>query len=660
MSDPAYRVLARKYRPVDFDGLIGQEVLVRTLSNAIAAGRLAQAYVLTGVRGVGKTTTARILARAFNCIGEDGQGGPTVRPCGVCEHCKAIAEDRHVDVVEMDAASNNSVDNIREIVEASRYRPASARYKIYILDEVHMLSNAAFNALLKTLEEPPPHLKFIFATTEIRKVPVTVLSRCQRFDLRRVDAAELAEHFAGIAEKESVTVEPTALTLIARAADGSVRDGLSLMDQAIALSDGNVREEQVRDMLGLADRGVVFDLAEALLQGDVTGALAVTERMHAAGADPAVILNDLLELTHWLTRLKIEPGAATDALMPEAERARGAEMAEPLSLPVLARLWQLLLKGVGELGQAPSPRLALEMVLIRTAYAANLPSPAELVTKLQDGSAGAMPAAAAASGSAPPRQPQAVGAMPVPAAEFRPPPPSPPPQAPASVPLSTQKPVQRPELAKAPAIAEAATGQERTETAEQAPVIADRGESGPDDVPEGFDDEAPPMEFDEPPPFEAAMERLPVPSGFREFVTMLEQRKIEPLLTARLRTQVRPVSFETGAVALALEPGADPEILNGLRNLLNRLFGSDWSVTRAALADSQTVAEATAAEETAERDALMAHPLVQAALDTFPGATVGHIRHRPIADPDDWTATIPPPPDEMLTGDELEDEEDEQ
>ena len=644
MSDPAYRVLARKYRPVDFDGLIGQEVLVRTLSNAIAAGRLAQAYVLTGVRGVGKTTTARILARAFNCIGEDGQGGPTVKPCGVCEHCKAIAADRHVDVVEMDAASNNSVDNIREIVEASRYRPASARYKIYILDEVHMLSNAAFNALLKTLEEPPPHLKFIFATTEIRKVPVTVLSRCQRFDLRRVDAAELADHFGKIAAQENITFEPAALTLLARAADGSVRDGLSLMDQAIALSDGNVREEQIRDMLGLADRGVVFDLAEALLRGDVTGALAVTERMHAAGADPAVILGDLLELTHWLTRLKIEPGASTDALMPEAERARGGAMAEPLSLPVLARLWQLLLKGVGELGQAPSPRLALEMVLIRTAYAANLPNPADLVKQLQETGSTGRPAAP--RDAPPPSVPQAVGAMPVPAAEFRPPPapqPSPAPRpagmakaglAREAAPADRPPPPYEPRASEPDAMRDDSAGM----TADDSYLDADFGE---------------PLSYEE-----AELERLPLPATFRDFVQLLERRKIEPLLTARLRTQVRPAAFAMGSVTLALEPGTDPDLLGGLRTLLNRLFGGDWAVNRVPSADSQTVAEAVKGEEAAEREAILTHPLVQAALDTFPGATVGPIRHRPIIDPDDWTATIPPPPDEAISGEDYDDEDD--
>jgi len=608
MSDPVYRVLARKYRPVDFDGLIGQDVLVRTLSNAIAAGRLAQAYILTGVRGIGKTTTARILARAFNCVGPDGQAGPTVKPCGVCEHCVAIAEDRHVDVVEMDAASNNSVDNIREIVDASRYRPASARYKIYILDEVHMLSNAAFNALLKTLEEPPPHLKFIFATTEIRKVPVTVLSRCQRFDLRRVDSADLAEHFGRIASLEQVSVEPAALSLLARAADGSVRDGLSLMDQAIALSDGTVGEAQIRDMLGLADRGVVFDLAEALLEGDVQGALAVTGHMHAVGADPAVILNDLLELTHWLTRLKIEPGAATDALMPEAERARGAAMAEPLTLPVLARLWQLLLKGIGELNQAPSPRLALEMVLIRTAYAANLPSPAELVKQLQEGGAAAPPIGRTPSA---PAEPQAVGAMPVPAADFRPP--EPPPMPPVEVPPA--EPVSEAEVAY---------------------------------------DAVPPLE--EFPSAEAPLECLPAPDSFRALVTMLEQRRVEPLLTARLRTQVRPVRFETGTVELALEPGADPDLLAALRTLLHRLYDGEWSVSLVGSSDHPTLAEEAAAEEAATREAVMAHPLVQAAMETFPGAKVGEIRRHAIeAAPDDWTASVPPPADDELDGDDFDD-----
>ncbi len=381
-----YRVLARKYRPTDFSGLIGQEALVRTLTNAIQAGRLAHAFVLTGVRGVGKTTTARIIARALNCIGPDGHGGPTVSPCGVCEHCRAIAEDRHVDILEMDAASRTGVNDIREIIEGVRYRPTSARYKIYIIDEVHMLSTAAFNALLKTLEEPPEHVKFVFATTEIRKIPVTVLSRCQRFDLRRVDMAVLQAHFAAIAEKEGATIAPAALAMIARAADGSVRDGLSLLDQAIAHGTGDVTEEQVRDMLGLADRARVFDLFDAVMKGDIRGALEQMGDQYAVGADPVVVLQDMLELTHWLTRLKLAPDAP-DLLTAasETERVRGADMAGKLSMAVLTRAWQMLLKGLNETRMAPSPLQSAEMVLVRLGYAADLPTPAEALQKLKDG-----------------------------------------------------------------------------------------------------------------------------------------------------------------------------------------------------------------------------------------------------------------------------------
>ena len=311
-SQPAapYRVLARKYRPSTFAELIGQDALVRTLTNAFAQNRIAHAFMLTGVRGVGKTTTARIVARALNCIGPDGKGGPTITPCGRCDNCLAIAADRHVDVLEMDAASNNGVEDIRELIDGVRYAPGAARYKVYIIDEVHMLSKPAFNALLKTLEEPPPHVKFIFATTEIRKVPVTVLSRCQRFDLRRIDADVLIDHFNRIATAESVEVEPAAMAMIARAADGSARDGLSLLDQAIARGAGAVTAEQVRDMLGLADRAVVLDLYEAALGGDAKHALEILGRLHAAGADAAAIIDDLLDLTHLLTRLRLAPGAA--------------------------------------------------------------------------------------------------------------------------------------------------------------------------------------------------------------------------------------------------------------------------------------------------------------------------------------------------------------
>jgi len=396
-----YRVLARKYRPTTFGQLIGQDALVRTLTNAITSGRIAQGYMLTGVRGVGKTTTARLIARALNCVGPDGKGGPTPEPCGVCQHCKAIAEDRHVDVLEMDAASRTGIDDIRELLEGVRYRPTSARYKIYIVDEVHMLSEKAFNALLKTLEEPPEHVKFIFATTEIRKVPVTVLSRCQRFDLRRIESAELVKLFRDIGKREGAEVEEPALALIARAADGSARDGLSILDQAISQAGGKVTETAVRDMLGLADRALVFDLFEAVMSGDVKKALDLLADQYAAGASPVVILQDLLELVHWLTRVKLAPEGATDPALAETERTRGVAMAGKLGMPVLTRAWQMLLKGLGEARAAPMPLQAVEMVLVRMAYSAELPSPADAIKALESGAGVPVRTTAPASNPAP-------------------------------------------------------------------------------------------------------------------------------------------------------------------------------------------------------------------------------------------------------------------
>ena len=385
-----YRVLARKYRPTRFEDLIGQDVMVRTLRNAFALNRIAHAFMLTGVRGVGKTTTARIIARALNCIGPDGTGGPTATPCGVCPNCTAILADRHPDVIEMDAATRNKVDDAREIIEAVRYKPLQARTKVFILDEVHMLTTQAFNALLKTLEEPPPHITFIFATTEIRKVPITVLSRCQRFDLRRISAAELSGLFTRVATAEQVAVAPAAMDLIARAADGSARDGLSLLDQAIARMDGaEVSAAEVTDMLGLADRQVVFELMEAVAAGDLRAALAVTDRAHEFGADLGTVLTDLLELVHMLTRLRSVPDLRTGAALPEAERTRGAALADQLSVPVLSRAWQMLLKGLTEVEAAPDRRAAAEMVLIRLCHVADVPPPGDLVRKLMAEAPGA-------------------------------------------------------------------------------------------------------------------------------------------------------------------------------------------------------------------------------------------------------------------------------
>jgi DNA polymerase III subunit gamma/tau len=392
-SADGYRVLARKYRPANFDDLIGQDAMVRTISNAFESGRIPQAWILTGVRGVGKTTTARILARALNYELPDGSvKEPTIKMPVMGVHCQAIIESRHPDVLEMDAASHNSVEDVRQINDAIRYAPMSARYKVYILDEVHMLSGAAFNALLKTLEEPPPHAKFIFATTEIRKVPVTVLSRCQRFDLRRVDASTLVKHLENIATKEMVEIEPAALALIARAAEGSVRDSLSLLDQAIAHAAGPVRAEDVRQMLGLADRVRVVDLFEALMKGDAAAALKELREQYDIGADPAVILSDLGEFTHFVTRVKVVPAVANDMSLSEAERTRGRTYAAQLSMRVLSRAWQMLLKGISEVQASGRPVAAAEMVLVRIAYAADLPTPDEVVRSLgENGSPSARP-----------------------------------------------------------------------------------------------------------------------------------------------------------------------------------------------------------------------------------------------------------------------------
>ena len=394
--DAEYRVLARKYRPQNFAELKGQDALVRTLTNAIESGRIAHAFMLTGVRGVGKTTTARIIARALNC-----EKGPTVNPCGVCEQCRAIAEDRHVDVLEMDAASHTGVDNIRDLIDTVQYAPVSGRYKVFIIDEVHMLSKGAFNALLKTLEEPPLHVKFVFATTEIRKVPVTVLSRCQRFDLKRIDAGLLESYFGELLVKENVKAEQGAVALIARAADGSARDGLSLLDQGISREPAGLTENAVREMLGLVDRSVTHDLYDALMKGDTAAMLALLDNFYKNGADPLQILQDLLELTHYLTKSKVSPEAAKDQALPEAERIRGTALAQSLSIPVLTRNWQMLLKGVTEVQHALRPQQALEMVLIRLVYAADQPTPGDVLKQLKDGTTVSAGGAPAPGGGAP-------------------------------------------------------------------------------------------------------------------------------------------------------------------------------------------------------------------------------------------------------------------
>ncbi len=383
-DNPEYRVLARKYRPATFDALLGQDAMVRILKNAFEADRIAHAFILTGVRGVGKTTTARIIAKGLNCVGKDGKGGATIDPCGECEPCLAIAQGRHVDVLEMDAASRTGVNDIREIIDSVHYRAASARYKIYVIDEVHMLSTSAFNALLKTLEEPPAHVKFIFATTEIRKIPVTVLSRCQRFDLRRIEPDVMIKNLQRISKLENAKVSKEGLALITRAAEGSVRDALSLLDQAIAHGGGETSAAQVRAMLGLADRGRVLDLFDLIMQGDAAGALAELSAQYSEGADPMAVLRDLAEITHWTSVIKINADAASDPAIGPEEQKRGMKMAAELPMRVLSRMWQMLLRSLEDVAAAPNAMMAAEMSVIRLTHVAELPTPADLIKSLDD------------------------------------------------------------------------------------------------------------------------------------------------------------------------------------------------------------------------------------------------------------------------------------
>ncbi len=569
----AYRVLARKYRPKNFDELIGQDALVRTLTNAIHSGRIAQAFMLTGVRGVGKTTTARIIARALNCVGPDGTGGPTVSPCGVCDHCRAIAEDRHVDVMEMDAASHTGVDDIREIIDGVRYAPVSARYKLYIIDEVHMLSKNAFNALLKTLEEPPSHVKFVFATTEIRKVPVTVLSRCQRFDLRRVDAQVLKDHFTRVTGLEGAEIEADAAALVARAADGSVRDGLSLLDQAIALANGRVTAQQVRDMLGLADRTRVIDLFDATLFARPADALDILSDLHRVGADPLVILQDLLDLVHNLTRLKVVPDTANDPSLPEAERTRGADLSAKLGMPALTRAWQILLKGLGEVQVAPVPQQALEMVIVRLSYAADLPTPGELIRQFQAQQGGA-------GGGAPSRGPGGGGG----------------PVAVVSNGVSAG--------GAAHAVARRVESQPQTQPAQPVPVapaaaVAVGTATGND--------------------------LAPMPRDFRALAQLFSDRR-EGALYGYLVNAVHLVRMEPGRLELKLTATAPPNLPFRVGQFLTDWTGQRWIVALSDGPAQPTLGEQEAADKRRARADAEANPVVRAILDAFQGAEIIDIR----------------------------------
>lgn len=567
-----YRVLARKYRPSTFTDLIGQEVLVRTLSNAITSGRIAHAFLLTGIRGVGKTTTARIVARALNCIGADGQSGPTITPCGVCTHCRMIAEDRHVDVMEMDAASRTGVGDIRDLIETVHYLPASARYKIYIIDEVHMLSNPAFNALLKTLEEPPPHVKFIFATTEVRKIPVTILSRCQRFDLKRVESAVLKDHLALIAAREGVQVETEALELLAFAAEGSVRDSLSLLDQAMAHGTteagqaSHISSQAVREMLGMADRAQYFRLLGALLTGDAAGAMVCLRSMNIAGADPLLVMQDLLDITHFITRIKLVPEVGRDISYAEQERSQATGLAGQLSMPVLARLWQMLLKGTQEVRMASSPLAAAEMLLVRIAYAAELPTPAEVITQSRQ-TANEAPAALA----------QNAGAGYTPAS---------PSSSVASASATSYAPARR-NSNVAPVVESVVVP-----TASARPVL------------------------------ELVASRAPeLAENFEQLVQLFDERR-EAILHNHLAHEARLVSFEQGRLEIAFSPSVPRDAAPRMAQLLSAWTGRSWQIVCAAASDTPTLHEQRMAAKQRLLAQASAEPLVAGILAQFPGAEV--------------------------------------
>ncbi len=574
-----YRVLARKYRPSSFEDLIGQEAMVRTVSNAFETGRIPQAWILTGVRGVGKTTTARILARALNYEKPDGSvKGPTIHMPDLGVHCKAIMESRHMDVLEMDAASHTGVDDVRQINDSVRYAPASARYKVYIIDEVHMLSTAAFNAFLKTLEEPPEHAKFVFATTEIRKVPVTVLSRCQRFDLRRVEADVLMGHLASIAAKEGVEVESEALGIIARAAEGSVRDSLSLFDQAIAHAAGTVRADAVRQMLGLADRTRVIDLFDSLARGDIAAAFNEFRAQYDVGADPVVVLSDLAEFVNFVTRVKIVPATADNVAFGETERVRAREFASKLSMRVLSRMWQMLLKGITEVQTATRPAAAAEMVLVRIAYVADLPTPDEAIRMIEQNGGGAQAASSAAASSRSGSSPTASSMSS----------------------SSASSPMRMPTSPRSGAEASA-----------RPQMVAPQAE--PNAVP-----------------------ALRITS-FPQLVALAGEKRDIMAKTA-LESDMRLVRIEDGRLEVALERNAARGLVNDLSRKLEQWTGRRWTVIVSNEAGEPTLRAQNEVKKNEHARAAEADPRVQEVLARFPGAKVVEVR-KLAAEPPESDAT---------------------
>ncbi|AJD39503.1 DNA polymerase III subunit gamma/tau [Rhizobium sp. SEMIA 4085] len=601
-----YRVLARKYRPKDFtDLMVGQEPMVRTLTNAFETGRIAQAYMLTGVRGVGKTTTARILARALNYKTPEIDK-PTIDLRVPGEHCQAIMEGRHVDVIEMDAASHTGIDDIREIIEQVRYRPVSARYKVYIIDEVHMLSTQAFNGLLKTLEEPPEHVKFIFATTEIRKVPITVLSRCQRFDLRRISAADLVALFTTIAAKEGIDAEPDALAMIARAAEGSARDGLSLLDQAIAHGSGVVQAEAVRGMLGLADRARIVDLFEHVARGDVAAALAEFQAQYEAGANPVVVLTDLADFTHLVTRLKYVPDAANDPSLSEVERTRASEFAQGIAVTTLSRIWQMLLKGIPETESSSRTAGAAEMVLIRLAHAAHLPSPedaARRLAELSENGSGSRPSpTTSGNGSGNGVRVPYQSAVAVRATESTP----------------------RPQPSGGPAMLRAVPDPDP-----QLMSTAGRIETKPAEAPKP----------------------LVHVNSIADIVNLAAEKR-DPKLKALVRNFVRPVKIETGRLDVNLTDGAPATLLNELAVKLKEWTGIHWIVSLSREAGDPTMVEAEAKAKEQQVSDARQDPDVAAILAQFPGAKIIDVRVR-APEPEEEGEVKPPAVAESEEGDIL-------
>lgn len=574
-----YRVLARKYRPTNFGDLIGQEPMVRTLSNAFETGRIPQAWILTGVRGVGKTTTARILARALNYELPDGSvRGPTIQMPVLGTHCQAIMESRHIDVLEMDAASHTGIDDVRQITDGVRYAPSSARYKVYIIDEVHMLSEKAFNAFLKTLEEPPEHAKFVFATTEIRKVPVTVLSRCQRFDLRRVDADVLMAHLGNIARTEDVEIEPEALAAIARAAEGSVRDSLSLLDQAIAHAIGTVRADDVRQMLGLADRTRVIDLFEALAKGDIAAGFKEFRDQYDTGADPVVVLSDLAEFVNLVTRIKVVPAIADNLALGETERVRGREFAGKLSIRVLSRMWQMLLKGIAEVQSATRPQAAAEMVLVRIAYVADLPTPDEAIRMVEQGGSNAI---SSGVGSAP-RGGSSVGV--------------------------TASTIVRSEAPRTMTVARGGAGVEASARLNIPAPAAER-------------DMAPAVEL----------------RSFDDIVSYVGKRDI--LLKKTLEHDVRFVRLDDAKLEIALESSAPRGLPNELQRKLEQWTGRRWMVAVSQAAGEPTLRAQRELQRSAREQAAEADPRVREVMACFPGARIVEVRHTPVEQPTSPGAT---------------------